>query len=321
MSQYGGIYFTSENGAGQWISLSSVAFGATVPLSNPTGTAFYNDFVKGTDTFMENNGSYTCGPFTQPLGYYFALRCKFSPQIWSVGPLLTTTPGSIVQSGATISINGVGFGTQQCSSCQVSVYPNITLKVSSWSDQAITAFLPAFSTTGAIGLTVQTATGSDYITFMIAPLALPMISLSPTQLQFSYVAGGTAPPAQSVTVSNSGGGTFTWSAAASASWLNLTTAAGLLTLSINPAGLSPNTYTGTITITGAGASNSPQTVSVTLTVKAASAPPPTISLSATQANFTYITGGATPQPQSIAISNSGGGTLSWSASTNPHGFP
>lgn len=316
LSTYGGIYFASENAADQSISLSKVTFGS-VPLNvGPTGGAFFNEFIRGTDTFYENNGIYTCGPFTQPLGYYYALRCKFSPQIWSVGPQMATVPGSVVQSGTTISINGVGFGTQQCSTCQVSVYPNIALKVASWSDQVITASLPAFTSMGAIGLTVQTATGSDYITFMIAPFASPVIALTPAALKFSYTVGGAAPASQSVSVSNSGGGTFTWSALASASWLALTSAPGLLTVSINAAGLSPNTYSGTITITGVGASNSPQTVAVTLIVAAATTPTPTISLSAAQANFAYIVGGALPAPQTISISNSGGGTLSWSASPN-----
>ena len=316
LSQYGGLYFVSENAADQWLSLSKVTFGTTVSLTNPTGTAFYNEFLRGTDTFIENNGIYTCGPFTQPAGRYYALRCKFSPQISSVGPLLTGVPGWIVQSGTTISINGVGFGAQLCSTCQVSLYPNIALKVASWSDQLITASLPDFTSTGAIGLTVQTATGSDYITFMIAPLASPVIALAPAVLRFSYTVGGAATASQSVSVSNSGGGTLTWSATPNASWLALTSAPGLLTVSINPAGLSPGMYTGTIAIRGVGASNSPQTVAVTLIVAAATTPTPTISLSAAQANFAYIVGGAVPTTQTISISSSGGGTLSWSASSN-----
>jgi hypothetical protein len=41
-----------------------------------------------------------------------------------------------------------------------------------------------------------------------------------------------------------------------------------------------------------------------------------ISLSVGQANFTYTVGGTVPAPESISISNPGGGTLAWSASSN-----
>ncbi|UCH96174.1 MAG: BACON domain-containing protein, partial [Candidatus Aminicenantes bacterium] len=53
-------------------------------------------------------------------------------------------------------------------------------------------------------------------------------------------------------------------------WLHCTptsgTNAGVLTISVNPAGLSPGNYSGTVTITASQASNSPQTVKVNLKV-------------------------------------------------------
>lgn len=94
----------------------------------------------------------------------------------------------------------------------------------------------------------------------------PTISLSPTQLQFAHTVGVTPPPSQSITVANSGSGSFTWSVAANASWLSLSSAPGILSVAVNPNGLSPNTYQGTITITASLASNSPQAVPVTLVV-------------------------------------------------------
>jgi len=169
LSQYGGIYFTSENATRQTVNLSSVTFGAaTLNNGGASGVVFYNDFIQGTDTFSENNGQLSCGPFTEPVGYFVALRCKPSPLISSVGPLAASVPGWAVRSGTTISINGIGFGQQQCSTCSVSIYPNIPLNVSSWSDQKITASLPLYNTS-ALGLSVQTATGSDYITFLSVP--------------------------------------------------------------------------------------------------------------------------------------------------------
>lgn len=98
----------------------------------------------------------------------------------------------------------------------------------------------------------------------------PAIALSKTQLQFSWTVGGAAPPSQSITVENSGGGTFTWTASSDVSWLSLSAATGVLTIGINPTGLAPGNYTGTVNVNAAGVPNSPQSITVDLTVNAAS---------------------------------------------------
>jgi uncharacterized protein (TIGR03437 family) len=421
LSRYGGMVVADVNPSDQYVTPPSVLWGGVALTTGAAAELYYKDLVSGTATFAF--GSSTCGPYTQPAGVYSAVRCKFAPTVYSVGPLLSGT-GKVVQAGTTITINGTGFGSQ-CSGCQVVAAPpgsttGYLLPVSSWTNQAISAsFLPATmpnltvpglvtiyvelsssawdsinimaapastiavapislqfaytaggtipaaksiqitnsgggtlnwsATTSASWLSVSlpiSGTAPSTLSVVVSPTGLgagtytgslqisaagasnspqtvsvtltvnappPTISLSAVQLHFSYVVGGVAPASQSVVVSNSGGGTFTWSAASSASWLTLSSAPGVLTVAINLAGLSPNTYTGTITITAAGASNSPQAVSVTLTV---TAPPPSISLSTGQAHFAYATGGAPPAPQSISISNSGGGTLAWSASSN-----
>jgi uncharacterized protein (TIGR03437 family) len=97
----------------------------------------------------------------------------------------------------------------------------------------------------------------------------PAISLSPTQLQFAWTVGAAVPASQSVTVSTSGGGTFTWTASSNVSWLSLSSATGLLTIGVSPKGLAPGNYTGTVSVNAAGVANSPQTISVGLTVAAA----------------------------------------------------
>ncbi len=318
-TQYGGAYFAFENAAGtQYTAFNSVTFNsASTFQSGELSTVYYDEFASGSGTFdaVGTAGQRsTCGPFSVTGGYYSIFRCKFSPWIFSVAPFLTNASGLVVKSGGVITINGVGFG-QQCSGCQVVVYPGpVVLQVSSWSDAAIAALLPsAFN--GIAEVVVQAAAGSDSITFMASPPP-PTILLSSTLLHFTYTVGAVSPAAQTITVANSGGGTLTWSPASSVSWLTLSSAPDLLTVSVNASGLSPNIYTGTITITAAGASNSPQTVSVTLTVTAPPPVAPSISLSTSQVNFTYMIGGAVPSPQSISVSNSGGGTLTWSATSS-----
>ena len=158
LSHDGGVYFGVETAADQYLSdlnQSSVYWGATeLNSGGAADTVFYNEFVAGGGgSFQATSASLnqiTYGPVTVPAGYYSTFRAKFSPAISGVGPILASGPGWVVQSGGTISINGVGFGSQQCSGCQVIVAPSgsagvyYSLPVSSWTNQAITAsFLPA----------------------------------------------------------------------------------------------------------------------------------------------------------------------------------
>ena len=318
-TQFGGAYFVLDNAANtQFTPFNSVTWG-TVPFeSGWLNAIFYNEFISGTGTFTATstaNQTTTCGPFSASGGTFTAFRCKFNPVIYSVGPLLSNVAGVVVASGGTITISGVGFG-QKCSSCQVTAYPGpVSLTVSSWSDAAITASLPAIFN-GIAEVIVQASAGSDSMTFMASPPpAPPQISLSSTQLQFAYTTGGAAPATQSITIANSGGGTLSWVASSHSPWLMVTpasgTAAGTLTVGINTAGLSPQTYNGSISMTASGAS--PQMISVMLTV---SAPPPSLSLSTNKATFSFTLGGSAPATQTVNIMNAGGGTLSWLASSN-----
>lgn len=108
-----------------------------------------------------------------------------------------------------------------------------------------------------------------------ATVAGPTIGVSPASFTFSATAGGANPANQSLSISNTGGGTLTWSASTNTTWLSVSptsgTAPSTTTVSVNIAGLAVGTYNGTITITATGASNSPLNVPVTLTVNSASA--------------------------------------------------
>jgi len=211
-------------------------------------------------------------------------------------------------------VSGTGFGTQ-CSICGIWAYPGaVQLQVSSWADQAITAFLPA-SFNGYVQLVVRSSAGTGTVGTMAATMS--SLSLSSSQLQFAYTIGGSPPASQSVSISSSTATTLSWSAASNAGWLipgsQSGTTPATLTISVNTTALTPGPYTGAITVTATGASNSPQMISVHLTVLGQ---PPLIALSSTRANFAYTTGGTVPPAQQFALSNSGGGTLTWSAASN-----
>jgi hypothetical protein len=115
--------------------------------------------------------------------------------------------------------------------------------------------------------------GSGNISILLQSV-LPVLQISSSSLSFTSIQGGGSPPPLSLGISNSGGGTETWSAAASQPWVVLGetsgTAPSALSVSVNPAGLNPGNYAATITVTATGASNSPQAIAVNLTVSPAS---------------------------------------------------
>ena len=142
----------------------------------------------------------------------------------------------------------------------------------------------------------------------------PEIALSASTFSFTAQQNSTNPANQTLSISNTGGGTLNWTATDDAAWLTLSPAsgagAGTVTLSVNTTGLSAGTHTATISVAATGASNTPRTATVTLTIT----PPPSIGLSPTSFNFTAQVGGPNPNSQTLSVSNAGGGTLNWSAS-------
>ena len=147
--------------------------------------------------------------------------------------------------------------------------------------------------------------------------APPAIGASPTHLAFVATRGGANPATQTVSISNRGGGTLTWSTSDNAAWLTASpasgTGSGTVTVSVVTGSLATGTYSSMITLGATGAT----AVSVPVTFTVAAAPvPPAIGTSPTSLTFVATLGGANPATQTVSISNSGGGTLTWSTSDN-----
>ena len=87
----------------------------------------------------------------------------------------------------------------------------------------------------------------------------------------------------------------------------------MITVSVDTTGLFASTYSATITLTAVAATNPSQQVAVTLTVIE---PPPTISLDQASLTFMAVEGIGNPAALALRITNTGDGTLSWSASEN-----
>lgn len=141
----------------------------------------------------------------------------------------------------------------------------------------ITITISSDASAGSRTFTVTTPAGtasSGEITFTV--LQAPRIGVEPESLSFLAVMGAGDPPAQTLHITNTGGGTLNWQASVDVPWLRLSvtegTAPSFLQVSVVLAeeDLTPGNYEGRITITAPAALNSPRTVPVTLTL---SAPP------------------------------------------------
>ena len=148
--------------------------------------------------------------------------------------------------------------------------------------------------------------------------ARPTIARSPASLAFTAYVNGGQPPDQTVSITNTGGGTLDWTATPSQPWIILSslngTAPSDLTVSVDPSSFTTGgTRTGTITITSPNATNSPQAVAVSLNM---SQNAPLISISPTAMTFTVTKGATAPQSQTLTITNTGSASLSWQAVAN-----
>jgi uncharacterized protein (TIGR03437 family) len=137
----------------------------------------------------------------------------------------------------------------------------------------------------------------------------PPFTASPSSLTFSAVQGSSPPPSQTLIIGSSlPSGTMITSSSTPPSWLNVGwisvgTAPLSIQISINPSfiNLAPGAYT-TSLIFQAPFTSQQITVNITLTV---AAPPPVLRTSASQLQFSYMSGGTVPPPQAVQITSSG----------------
>lgn len=145
----------------------------------------------------------------------------------------------------------------------------------------------------------------------------PAIGASPIRLSFVATEGAANPATQTLSISNTGDGTLSWTAIDNAPWLTLSPASGTgdgaVTLTVTTGALPVGIHSATVTLNAIGAGS--VTVPVTVTVATASVPP-AIGASPTSLSFAATRGGSDPATQTLSISNTGGGTLNWTAIDN-----
>ena len=188
-----------------------------------------------------------------------------------------------------------------------------------------TANLPAGTYTGRI--TLQTPGGTP--TQQTIPVTLlvstsPVINVSNAALTFNYQVGTAVPASQNVTVASTGAQlALTISATPANSFLSVP-ANGVtgtaFAVAVNPAGLQPGTYTGTVNVAASGAANGPLQISVTLVVTNNPVLVVNTNGCSTAVNpscpmyFPYQIGQTPPAAQGIRITSSTGAPLLYTVS-------
>ena len=254
-----------------------------------------------------------------------------SAPVVSVNPAIGTSPTSLsftAQQGGgnptaqTLTISNAGGGTLSWSANDSTTWLSLSPASGTGTGTVTVSVTTGTFAAGSYSGTVMlSATGASAVivpvTFTVTTAPLPpAIGASPSSFSFTAQAGAN-PTAQTLTISNTGTGTLSWNASDNATWLTMSPASGTgngpVTLTVNSANLTIGSYSGLITLSATGATT--VTVPVTFTVTAAPVPP-AIGASPISLSFTAQQGGGNPIAKTLNISNTGGGTLNWSASPN-----
>ena len=330
---------TSTPAAGAWNTLSSspaaIATGNRywmAILGTGNGTVRFRDRHPGScasEASSQSNltnlpASWTTGTLSTdcPLSVY-GVSVQGSQPALSVSPAtlsFTATQGGSNPAPASVSVSNVGTGTLNFTASSdmswLVVLPTNgtapqTLQISPSVSGLVSGTYIGHITIAAAGAQGSPATVTVTLTVNSATLQ-PVLSVSPTTLTMTAPQGTTAPATSSVNVTNSGGGTLSFSISSDAAWLSVTPATGsapqILQVSASPSGLLVNTYTGHLTITAMGAQGSPATVTVTFNVAPPPPPQPTV-LIGDQAIETQLDSNPLGRAEAFQATASASGTL------------
>jgi hypothetical protein len=262
------IEYTLDNGKTYNVLVSGTEndgqYAWTPPEINSSGCRFWirGAGPEGSDIDF-SDGYFTIKTSTPPPPGAITVTQPNGGETWSPGAtqkVTWTSTGNIPAVRIVYSVNGGSTWS--------------TIVSSTTNDGSYSWVLPAVESTACRIKIIDTANSSVYDVsnshFSILPTGKPEMQVDKKQLNFGHVYGGSGTAAQYITVSNTGGGSLNWSAAADVSWLNISPGYGanstVVEVSITPTGLSAGHYNGSITFTAPGADNSPQTAAVSLKI-------------------------------------------------------
>ena len=334
----------------QTLTLSGTSTGCTASATTASGgnwltllpnscqspgslTVLFNSAVIGGLAPNTYNGTVTITPAGQSPPVAVPITLTVLP-----APLVTVNPTSLIfnyQTGVAAPNPSQTFSVSASQPLTVGVTG--TVDTGNWSFSVIntgtgvisatTGTLPVTVTVNPNGvvpgtysghLTVQTPGGSPLQTNIPVTLNVsnnPLLIVPNATLNFTYQLGTTAPAAQMVNISSTSGIlTYAVTQSSNSPWLIVPAAGSTtaqLTVSVNPAGLAPGTYSATVNVTyGPSGSASQQQIPVVLKVTN----DPLLGASVAALSFPYQIGQLTPAAQSFQITSSTGAPLNYTAS-------
>ncbi|HWB84623.1 MAG TPA: hypothetical protein VG675_10820 [Bryobacteraceae bacterium] len=264
---------------------------AAPPVSVSSSTLAFTAQIGGTNNTYQQTLTISTTS-AQPVG--FTLTSSVDPN-----PAGKNWISSINPSTGTIPANG---------SVQVTIMDDPTL-------------LPAGTYHGKITLATPSAVPqSQDVAVSLTISNNPLLGVPGTPLSFAYQLGGQFPAAQNVTPTSTGAPlAYTVSVTTgnnSGNWLRVTPADANtptpFAVSVDPTGMLPGSYSGTVTVTAAGADNSPQQIPVTFTI----GNEPLLVTNFSALSFPFQIGQSAPAAQTITVSTSTGATLNYSATAS-----
>ena len=246
------------------------------------------------------------------LNYLGTQTANPTPQLLT---LQNTSAQAITWSSAVITGNGVNWLSISPAGGHLAAHGSEQIVVSALSQQ-----MALGTYEGTIGFKGGT---NPIVSVTLGVIAQGNLAASPPSLTFASV--GQNPPAQTITLQNSGGETVAWSVVAATvdggRWLVAAPPGGsvppggstTVSVSVNAASLAPRSYQGTLTFSYNGVSRQ---VPISLTV---SVPPmPSISVNQSSLNFATLLN-TNPTAQSFTITNSGNAILHWATAEDQNG--
>jgi uncharacterized protein (TIGR03437 family) len=310
-----------------WLSVSPASGSTPAAFTVSVNTTGLTTAQTLTGNVQITSSGASNGPLNIPVTYNVTVPTLTVPSTpltfnYTIGG--TAPAAQLVSVGGTSGISFTATAASVPAGTWLSVSPG-SGTVSSSSAVSVAVAVAGLTTAGTYNGTVTVsspnATGSPTMIPVTLNVIAPVLTASPSQLNFAFQIGGTAPVSQNINVGDASNVNFTATAATSPSggtWLSVSpgsgSASGTLTVSVNTTGLTANTYTGTISIAATGAVT--QTVNVSFVVSTL----PTISSTPMSLSFTYQLGSATlPAAQTLTIGGTAGLNITATAATIPAG--
>lgn len=167
---------------------------------------------------------------------------------------------------------------------------------------------------GDVTVVARDAVDSQVTTIAVTFLVQrPGLNVTPTSIERSTNVNSNQTFIETLQISNSGTGQLNWTATKQRPWVTLSATSGsgnaAIQVTINSAGLGGGVYHDDIVVSAPGATGSPDHVSVTLTVFT-----PGLAVTPGLIHESAPVGSTTPTNVTLQVSNSGTGTITWSAS-------